>query len=435
MSGWGRYPTVHARVTESENLERASATAVISRGLGRAYGDSALPPAGETRSVLVTPRADRVLSWDPQQRILRAEAGMSVAMVRELFLAQGFFLPVSPGTRHVTLGGLVAADVHGKNHHVAGCFGRHVRALKMRVGDGRVLEVTREGEFSDLFFATQGGMGLTGHILEVEFTLEAVPSPWIYEHSERFGSLDEVIAALRDASASWPMTVAWIDTSARGAKTGRGIVAKGRWASADEAPKDPPKVKGAVAVPFDFPNGLVNPSTIGIMNTAWYHLHGSRTKTRVVHPESYFWPLDGINHWNRAFGTRGFTQFQCVLPTGELYRDLLGLFADGGGASFVSVFKDCGEMGEGLMSFPQKGTSLALDLPLRKDGGTQRLYRTLCDYVLDKGGRIYLAKDAFGTAQDIRATYPNLDKWLAVRHKYDPQGNIASAQGQRVGML
>jgi FAD/FMN-containing dehydrogenase len=431
LTGWGRYPVVQAHTIETDDLPRASAPAVLSRGLGRAYADSALPVAGEARPVVVTPRADRILAWDPETGVLRAEAGFSLATLREVFLPRGWFSPVSPGTRHVTLGGMVAADIHGKNHHVAGCFGRYVRALRMRTGDGKVREVSAEAH-PDLFWATQGGMGLTGHILEVELALERLPSPWIYERSSRHGNLEEVIVALREAGKQFPMTVAWIDTSIGGKAAGRGIVMGGRWAEPGEAPADTPKVKRAIEFPFDLPSGVLNPTTIGWANRFWYRWHGGRTKTHVVHPEKYFWPLDGIGSWNRAFGRRGFTQYQCVLPKAELYREFLEIFRAGGGCSFVTVFKDCGDEGPGPLSFPQPGTTLALDIPLRRDGSTQRLCQSLNDYVVAHAGRVYLAKDAFTTPEHFRRMYPRLPQWQQVVQRYDPQGRIFSAQAQRL---
>lgn len=433
LEGWGRHPRIAAVVRDADDLRAASRDAVLSRGLGRAYSDAALPPEGSRRAVVLTPRADRILAFDETTGVLRAEAGLSLSTLRNLFLPRGFFTPVSTGTRHVTLGGMVASDVHGKNHHVAGCFGRHVRALLIRTGDGRVLEATPT-EHADLFHAAQGGMGLLGHVLEVEVTLERLPSPWIYEESERFGSLSAVTDALRDASATWPMTVAWVDTSATGGKAGRGIVQRGRWATPDEAPKKPPRIKGAIALPLGLPSGLVGPTTIGLMNALWYARHGARARKHIVHPETFYWPLDGIGAWNLAYGRRGFTQYQCVLPSAALYTELLAIFRKGGGSSFVTVFKDCGDEGKGPLSFPKKGTTIALDIPLHRTEIVRKLCHELNAFVIANGGRIYLAKDAFTTAQDFAKMYPRLPEFLEVRKKYDPEGRIDSAQARRVGL-
>lgn len=435
ISGWGRHPVTRAALARGEDLERLSADAVLSRGLGRAYGDAALPtPDTVNRPVALTTLGDRLLHFDPDTGVLRAEAGLSLGSLRKVLMARGWFTPVSPGTRFVTLGGMVASDIHGKNHHVAGTFGRHVRALRMRTGDGQLREVTRESE-PELFAASLGGMGLTGHILEVEVALERLPSAWIYEETDRYATFDEVIHALDEASRNWPMTVAWIDTSTTGRNFGRGIVMRGRWATASEAPNHPPPVKGSVRLPFDFPSGLANPHTFRLLNALWYLKHGGKHRAHVIHPESFFWVLDSIGDWNRVFGRRGFTQYQCVLPRAELYRELLEIFQRMGGCSFVTVLKDCGEAGEGMLSFPQPGTSLALDIPMSRGPAIEQLCMKLNEFVIANGGRIYLAKDAFTTAEQFAAMYPRLPEFMAVRRRYDPEQRIRSAQAARVGLL
>src|SRR5688572_22822290 len=301
LHGWGRYPVVEGAVVGSEDLVAATRDAVLSRGHGRAYGDAALPPPGSTRPLALTPRADRILAFDPDTGVLRAEAGLSLSALAKLFLPRGFFTPVSPGTQYVTLGGMVAADIHGKNHHVHGTFGRAVRALRMRVADGRILEVTRESA-ADLFAATLGGMGLTGHVLEVEVRLAKLPTPWIYEESVRFGSLAEVFEGLNAASAAWPMTVAWIDTSVTGRRKGRGILNRGRWATPSEAPAEPPVWRPGPSVPDLFPPGVMNRATFRWLNALWYHRHGRRERRHVVAPNAFFWQLDLLSNWYRGYG-------------------------------------------------------------------------------------------------------------------------------------
>jgi FAD/FMN-containing dehydrogenase len=431
LHGWGRYPVIEAPVIGSENLPAITRDAVLSRGLGRAYGDAALPPQGAVRPVALTPRADRILAFDEASGVLRAEAGLSLSTLARIFLPRGFFTPVSPGTQYVTLGGMVASDIHGKNHHDFGTFGRAVRALRMRLADGRILEVTRDAE-PELFAATLGGMGLTGHVLEVEVALTRVPTPWIYEESVRYGSLAEVFDNLRAASAGWPMTVAWIDTSVGGKARGRGILNRGRWAEPGEAPKDPPRWGRGIPVPFTFPPGVMNPTTIRWMNAVWWHKHGRAEKHYVVAPHQFFWQLDLATDWYRGYGRRGFTQYQCVMPTDlGVYTAFLDLFHRLGGSSFVTVFKDCGEEGEGMLSFPKKGTTLALDIPIRTIAETATLVRELNAYVLDHGGRVYLAKDAFTTADEFRRMYPRYPEFVAVRDRVDPERRLGSAQSER----
>jgi FAD/FMN-containing dehydrogenase len=432
LHGWGRYPVVEGRIVESEDLERATRDAVLSRGLGRAYGDAALPPPGSPRAVASTVKADRILAFDESTGVLRAEAGLTLSELVRLFLPRGFFTPVSPGTQYVTLGGMVASDIHGKNHHAYGTFGRGVRALRMRVADGRLLEVTRETE-PDLFRATLGGMGLTGHILEVEVALARVPSPWLYEESTRYGTLREVFENLRAASEAWPMTVAWIDTSARGAGRGRGIVMAGRWAEAGEAPRAFPKFARGPVVPPLFPSGVCNPTTFRMANAAYYHLHPKGKRTHFVSPSAYFWILDLAREWNRGYGKRGFTQYQCVMPSDlALYDAFLDRFQKLGGTSFVTVFKDCGEAGEGLLSFPKRGTTLALDIPIRSIAETAALVRELNAFVVDHGGRVYLAKDAFTEPEAFGKMYPKVAEFSAIRDRWDPEHRLGSVQSARL---
>ncbi len=411
---------------------RVAGGAVLSRGLGRAYGDAALPSGGP---VALTTHADRILGFDPDTGVLHAEAGLSLSQLMRHFLPDRWFTPVSPGTQYVTLGGMVASDIHGKNHHVHGTIGNFVRALHMAVPDGesgalRRVRCSRD-ELSDLFWATVGGMGLTGHVLEVEVELERLPSPWIYEETSRHGSLEEVFGVLKEESKVWPMTVAWIDTSARGASMGRGIVMRGRWAEADEAPKDAPPWRNAPEVPPIFPSGVMNRASVKAMNTTWYLKHGRGTVKHVVGPEAFYYQLDMLTQWNRGYGARGFTQYQCVMPSDlEAYRALLTRFQELGGCSFVTVFKDCGEQGEGLLSFPKAGTSLAVDIPMGPH--VAAMVEELNRMVVGHGGRIYLAKDAFTSAEHFSEMYPRMEEFLDVKRRYDPTGMISSVLAERL---
>ncbi len=432
ISGWGRVPRVLADEEVSSRLELASADATLTRGLGRSYGDASLPAEAGAR-VLGTRRGDHILAFDPERGVLRAEAGFSLRELNEIFPPRGWATPVTPGTQYVTLGGMVASDVHGKNHHVAGCFGEHVRALRMRVGDGRVLEVSEETE-PELFRATLGGMGLTGHVLEVEVQLERIPSFWIRRRSERAGSLDELLERLAGASEHWPFTLAWLDTTASGAALGRGIVTAGRYAEPDEAPAEPPRMRERFAVPFDLPGWFVGPWSIRPFNHLYYRWHGALAREGVVHPQPFFYPLDAVLHWNRLYGRRGLVQYQCVVPeSGDpaLFRRLLEVMSEHGGASPVSVIKNCGAQGRGMLSFPMLGMSLALDLPYRP-GRTEALVDALNERVIAAGGRIYLAKDALTRRTDFARMEPRLAHWNEVRRKWDPERRIESALSRRL---
>ena len=432
ISGWGRFPAVLGLERVAEDLETASAGAAISRGLGRSYGDASLPVAGDT--ALCTRRADRILRFDAESGVLRVEAGFSLWQLNQIFPQRGWASPVQPGTSYITLGGMAASDVHGKNHHVAGSFGEHVRALRMRVADGRVLEVSEESE-PELFRATLGGMGLTGHILEVEVRLERIPSPWIWCETHQVGDLDELVREIRGKSADWPFTMAWADCTARGAAMGRGLLTIGRYADPGEAPAEPPVMRERLAVPFDLPSWVVNPLSIRIFNTVYHHARGFFSLAGIVHPQPFFYPLDAIRHWNRLYGRRGFAQYQCVLPLerdGLAYRRFFDVLTRLGGASPVSVIKDCGAAGRGTLSFPMPGITIALDLPNR-GAKTQALVDALNEIVIGAGGRIYLTKDALTRPEQLRAMESDrLARFLEVRRKWDPEGRLRSGQSVRL---
>jgi decaprenylphospho-beta-D-ribofuranose 2-oxidase len=421
--------SVPGREIVSEDLESLTRGAILTRGLGRSYGDSSLPPPGHL-VVAATPLADRILSFDPGTGVLRAEAGLSLRTINRLFLPRGFYGPVTPGTQIITLGGMVAADVHGKNHHRDGCFGAHVRSLRIRVADGRILECSRETE-PELFRATLGGMGLTGHILEVEARLSRVPSSWIWTETRRIADVDAFVAALKEAGTAWPHTVGWIDCLSRGKAMGRGILLCGRWATPAEARPEPPLPLRRPSLPFVVPSFVINPWSVRAFNSLYYHL--PRRSPCVAHPEAFFYPLDAIGEWNRLYGPRGFTQYQCVLPESAgpgAARRFLEVLTRRGGASMLCVIKDCGAQGEGLISFPLPGISIALDIPVRDD--TQGLVDALNEAVLAEGGRVYLAKDQFTRPEHFRAMEPRLESWTRVRRSWDPEGRLRSAQSVRV---
>jgi decaprenylphospho-beta-D-ribofuranose 2-oxidase len=430
ISGWGRVP-VAGREVRSEDLEALTRDAVLCRGLGRSYGDSSLPPPSHP-VVATTTLADRVLSFDPGTGVVRAEAGLSLREINRVFLPRGFYGPITPGTQFITVGGMVAADVHGKNHHRDGCFGRHLLKLRMRVADGRIVECSPEVN-ADLFRATVAGMGLTGHVLDAEFRLARVPSPWIVMESERIHDIDAYVEGLKEAARDWPHTMGWIDCLSRGRLMGRGILMKGRWATSEEAPARFPQPRRRPAVPCELPGWVLNRWSVRAFNALYYRSHVPRLRRRLVDPETFFFPLDAIAHWNRMYGRRGFTQYQCVLPEEAgrgAARRFLSLLTRKGGASMLCVIKDCGDEGVGLLSFPRRGISIALDIPVRDD--TQALVDALNELVIAEGGRIYLAKDQFTRPEHFRAMEPRLEEWTRIRRHWDPAGRIRSAQSVRL---
>ena len=402
-------------------------------------------------TIPTSPLADRILSFAPEL-MGRAPCSTPRPDCRSTGSSApscscGWFVPVTPGTRFVTLGGMVAADVHGKNHHVAGTIGRHVGALALRLASGEEVACSRD-ERPDLFRATLGGMGLTGHILEVALRMVRVPSPWIHAESFRCRTWSPSSRRSRSRAGSGRSRSGWIDCltpGRRGRPPGRGIVNRGRWAEPAEAPAAPPAFRQALTVPLVAPGWLLNPLTVRAFNALYYHrsrlwprdADHRHLRRGVVHPESFFYPLDAIGHWNRLYGPRGFTQYQCVLPeeaaggpAAAAVRFLEVLTAKGG-ASFLCVIKDCGEEGEGVLSFPRPGISIAVDLPVR--AGTRDLVAALDERVLAEGGRIYLAKEAFTAPERFRAMEgERLDELAAIRRRYDPGGRLESAQSVRL---
>ncbi len=432
LSGWGRCPIVQGREIKSDDLCTASLDANLSRGLGRSYGDSSLPGRASD-TVVNTTLADRLLGFDERSGILRAEAGVSLAQLNRVFLPRKWFVPVTPGTQFVTLGGAIASDVHGKNHHIDGCFGNHVLSIKLRVADGRILDCS-PGIEAELFWATVGGMGLTGHILEATVQMRAIASPWIWGESERIAGLDAMIDGLRLAATQWPMTVGWIDCLARGQHLGRGILMKGRWAEVSEAPRQAAKAKGRLRVPFALPAFALNRASMKAFNFLYYRKHYQPLVQGIVDPQSFFYPLDKLDNWNLIYGRRGFTQYQCVLPYGNdngPARRFLERFVAEGGMGFLCVIKDCGSEGRGMLSFPKSGISIAIDFPVQ-GAETQRFVNRLNELVAAEGGRIYLAKDTFTLAEHFRAMEPRLEAFNRVRRLWDPTGKFRSAQSIRL---
>ncbi len=430
ISGWGRFPVVMGNEAISSNLDTVNDSAVLFRGLGRSYGDASLPPSS-AHDLVSTRVSDRLISFDSETGIVRAEAGTSLLELNRLFLPRAWASPVSPGTQYVSLGGMVAADVHGKNHHVNGCFGEHVIALRMRMANGQLLELSEESD-SELFRATIGGMGLTGHILEVEFKLEAIPSAWIYQEIERLESLDELTATLQSSSLEWPFTMAWIDYTSTGKSRGRGLLFKGRWAEPSEAPVDPPSPMRQWTLPFDMPAGLLNAFFVGVFNKCYFH--SQRQQQKVVSSYRFNYPLDSLGSWNRLYGRAGFLQYQCVLPVlndecvlARFFERLASINA----RPFLTVIKDCGAEGKGMLSFPKKGLSIALDFPMQ-GAFSQSIVNTLNEYVIENGGRVYLAKDALTRAEHFRAMENRFENWNRIRKKWDPNGLIKSMQSVRL---
>ncbi|KWF03469.1 FAD-binding oxidoreductase [Burkholderia pseudomultivorans] len=382
-------------------------------GNGRSYGDSCLAASGH---VLRTRAMDRLISANWETGVLRAEPGITLEQILEVAIPRGWMLPVTPGTKYATLGGAIANDVHGKNHHVRGTFGCHVRRFMLARSDGALLECAADTN-AGLYAATIGGLGLTGFILWAEIQLMPVRSSQIDVLSVRFGNLDEFFALSEALDPVHEYSVAWVDCLGQGERLGRGIFMAG-----DHAADGPLEVdrRGKHTVPFTFPAPIFNKATLRVFNGLYYHRQKTREVRSTVSYDRYFYPLDSLLEWNRIYGRRGFQQYQCVVPRAvarDATREMLRMIAESGTGSFLAVLKRCGEIrSPGLLSFPMEGTSLALDFPQR-DEQNQRLFAVLDTIVSKAGGRIYPAKDAHMSGEDFRAAYPD---WKQLETLRDP---------------
>ena len=430
LSGWGRVFGPGREVC-SEDLEALTRGATLTRGLARSYGDSSLPHPAD--GVVASSRlADRILSFDESTGVLRAESGFSLLQLNRTFWKRGFAAPVAPGTQFITLGGMVSADVHGKDHHVTGGFGAHASEIRMCLASGDIVTASRT-ENADLFRATIGGMGLLGHILDVTFRMPRIPSAWVAIETEKMPDLDSYLAGLKEAAKRFPFTMGWIDTLGATGALGRGILMRGRWAEPHEGRPFVPESLRRPGLPFVFPEFAVSRLTVSAFNSFYYGIHPSTMRRRVEHPETFFYPLDAVRHWNRVYGRRGFTQYQCVIPDSagpEGVKSFVGLLRKTGGSSMVSVIKDCGDEGEGLLSFPMRGTTVAADFPARDH--VQSIIDILNAHLIELGGRIYLTKDRYTRAADYRRMDKRIDAFLTVKKKYDPMGRLRSAQSARL---
>lgn len=442
LSGWGLFPRAVCRVAPATPerlralLRDRDAPPVIARGAGRAYGDAALLSDG---LVCTVPLGGEV-RIDPRTGTLRAPAGVSVDAANRAALAAGHFLPVLPGTGAVTLGGAVAADIHGKNHHVDGSIGRHVRSLVVRTGDGRARRTSRTLH-AERFLTTIGGMGLTGVIEEVELDLRPVDSAWIEVEERATASLAETIDALLEAEMRSPYAVAWIDALAPDRGFGRGFVSAGRHADRGALPPElrPRPWETPEPEPLPFPpggDGLLFRGGVRVLNALRHRAARARHGVRIVPWTRYFFPLDRLEGWNRFYGKRGFRQHQCLLPPARAAEGvegiLLALVASGHPPT-LAVLKGCGPGGESGMSFPRPGLTLALDLPRRR--GLDEALAAVDRIVAEQGGRIYLAKDAGVDPAVFAATTPELPAFRAALARLEPGRRFRSDLALRLGLL
>jgi decaprenylphospho-beta-D-ribofuranose 2-oxidase len=438
LSGWGRYPRRVATVICPGQITDAippRAGRMIARGQGRSYGDAAMLEDG---LVMLTEKLSQVAGLNEATGILTAQAGATLADVINEFLPRGWFPAVVPGTKFVSLGGCVAADIHGKNHHRDGGFGAHVKEIALVLADRSRRRCSPDND-AELFWATVGGMGLTGILTDISFQLIPVETSYLVVQHHQAEDLDASFRVLSDQAWDDHYTVAWIDCLAKGSKLGRGVLMRGHHAARSDLPaavRDRPysKPRQQRNLGFDFPSWTLNSTGMKAFNELYYRLQGRRQRPFIADYESFFFPLDRIGNWNRIYGKRGFVQYQCVLPGAEAYEGMQALLerlATARRPSFLSVLKRFGPQGPGLLSFPFEGYTLTLDLPV-DDHELFPFLDRLDAIVLRHGGRVYLAKDARLAATAFRAMYPRLAEWLRIKSEVDPENRFDSDLARRL---
>jgi decaprenylphospho-beta-D-ribofuranose 2-oxidase len=415
---------------------------VIARGLGRSYGDPAQNAGG---LVIDMTGLARIHSLDADSGLASVDAGISLDALMRAALPLGLWVPVLPGTRQVTVGGAIAADIHGKNHHSAGSFGNHVRALDLLTADGSIITLTPGGGSiagsagGELFWATVGGMGLTGIILRATIALTPVESAYFVVDTDRTADLDELMVLLTDGSDErYDYSAAWFDAISTGPKLGRAVLTRGSLVRADQLPPklrrnplafDAPQL---LTTPKGLPNGLANRATFRALSEAWYRKAPKRRRGEIQNLTSFYHPLDMIGEWNRAYGSRGFLQYQFVVPFSaqDTFRRIVEQIAHSGHVSFLNVLKRFGDASRAPLSFPMPGWTITVDFPIRRDLG--EFCDRLDEQVLDVGGRLYLAKESRACAATLHRMYPRIDEWRKVRAAADPAGVFASDLSRRL---
>jgi FAD/FMN-containing dehydrogenase len=418
---WGRYPIVEpgevkqifwrSDVPDLDAFEQP----VLPYAYGRSYGDSCLNEGGVTIDVS---HLRRFISFDENEGLLRCEAGVSLTDILELIVPRGWFLPVTPGTKFVSIGGAIANDIHGKNHHKAGTFGCHVTCFELLRSNGERL-ICSPGQNSELFQATIGGLGLTGIILWAEFRLKPIVNPYIDMDHIRFASLDEFFEISAESDQDYEYTMSWVDILIGGKNLCRGIFMCGNHNQFRELASKPVRNRLPLAVPIDLPSFVLNTLTVKAFNEVYYHVH--KRVHKVVPYDPFFYPLDSIHEWYRLYGKRGFLQYQFVVPYDNVHesmREILARIRKSGEGSFLTVLKKFGDVkSPGMLSFPRPGLTLALDFAY--DGKkTLQLLADLDRIVLQSGGAVYPAKDARMTAESFQGFFPN---WKEFAQYIDPK--------------
>ena len=439
ISNWGNYPNVRVKFHEFEDIHTlrellTQSQDIIPRGTGRCYGDSALAP-----QVVSTLRYNKFLAFDDKEGIIRCQSGVILADVLDVVVPSGWFLPVTPGTKLISVGGAIASDVHGKSQHKAGNFSDHVLEMELMLGDGTVVKCSKD-ENPNLFWTTCGGMGLTGVILNATLSLIPVETAYIRQEAIKAKNLDHLMD-LFEESETWTYSMAWIDCLVKGNKLGRGLIMRGEHATlADLETKDqkrnPLILKPAkkLNVPINFPGFALNGLTVRLFNMLYYHKQLRSMVKSIVTYDTFFYPLDSISNWNRIYGKRGFTQYQFILPKDVSRAGLtkiLEKIAERSMGSFLAVLKLYGKQ-NGYLPFAMEGFSLALDFPITD--GLFEFLEELDEIVLEYGGRLYLTKDVRMNKRMFMQSYPNVERFIDNVKHINHDSKFRSFQSDRVGI-
>ena len=435
IANWGNYPVIESEVRTfrfADQLQQMldEITTFIPRGNGRCYGDASL--GHETVSTL---KFDNILSFDSDNGIFECQCGLMLDQVLRVIVPKGWFLPVTPGTKFITVGGAVSSDVHGKNHHVDGSISNHIIELDVVLASGKMVTCSPE-KYSDLFEATCGGMGLTGIITRIKFRLKKIQTSYIRQKQIKAKNLDEIIHLFQEFK-HFTYSVAWIDCLKKGKNFGRSILMLGEHATLDDLDsvrkRNPLKVpsRKQISIPFNFPTWILNPITVKIFNFLYYGRISKKEVNNIVSYESFFYPLDAILNWNRGYGKNGFVQYQFVLPLDAKNGliEVLNRISEDDMGSFLTVLKLFGKQ-ESIISFPKEGYTLALDFPVRE--GLFEFLDELDQIVLKYSGRLYMSKDARMRPEVLTGGYPRLEEFKSIIRKYNPCGKIRSIQSDRL---
>lgn len=444
MAGWGNFPKETCLTYRPETIKdvksivaEGNVSSIIPYGLGRSYGDT---PLNKNSGVMVFDQLNHLLDFNEGTGILTCEAGVSLADLIDVFLPRGYFLPVTPGTTFVTVGGAIANDVHGKNHHVDGCFSEFVHSFELLLASGDVMICSRE-ENSEVFWATVGGIGLTGIILTAKIQLIEVESAYIDVTYEKARNIDEAFEKFVENDTNFKYSVAWIDCLSSGDSLGRSVLMRGNHTKRIDLPakiKNPYKLPKdlPLKMPINAPSIALNKYTISAFNQVYYS--SFKNEQKMEHYGSFFHPLDIIDDWNKLYGKKGFIQYQAVIPKTnnpkEAMRELLTVLSEEKRASFLAVLKSSGAANNSYLGFMREGYTLALDIPIKNKGVFETIER-LDEIVLAYEGRVYLAKDSTLDEKTFKTMYPQWDRFMKVKQQVDPEGRFSSSMARRIGLV